>query len=201
MKIAIIGAGNVGGALGTRWAAAGHTILFGTRDPHSEKIQTLLQAAGPNASATTAEAAVATAEVVVLATPWSATQSVVESLDLAGKIVVDSTNPIAPGFTLAVGHESSAGELVAQWAPTANVVKAFNTTGYNNMLNPTYGGQSTTLFIAGDDAAAKQIVTELAETLGFDVADTGPLAMARYLEPLAMVQGHGRDIALKLVRR
>ncbi len=208
MQIAILGTGNVGQALGAGWARAGHAIIFGSRQPDSDKVRALLQAV-VGARAVAPQQAVAAAEVVVLATPWPAVQALVTSLHgWEGKLVIDATNPIAPGLQLAVGHTTSAAEMIAGWAAGARVVKAFNTTGANNMTNPIYGGESTTMFIAGDDADAKAIVTHLAQTLGFDVADVGPLSAARYLEPLALVwirlamaQGLGREIALKLVRR
>jgi predicted dinucleotide-binding enzyme len=205
MNIAIIGAGNVGRALGMRWAEAGHAVTFGTRDPDAEKARELAALAG--VAVATPGVAAAAAEIIVLATPWPVTYTVVEGLgDLTGKILVDATNPIAPGLQLDVGQTTSGAEEIAKRAPGARVVKAFNTTGYNNMLDPVYGGESTTLFIAGDDGAAKATVAELAETLGFDVADVGGLSTARFLEPLALAwislaMSQGREIAFKLVRR
>ncbi len=107
-----------------------------------------------------------------------------------------------------VGHTTSAGEQVAAWAAGAHVVKAFNSTGAGNMAAPDYGGQKPTMLICGDDAAAKQVVTRLAEELGFEAVDAGPITAARYLEPLAMlwitlayVRGFGPDIAFKLLKR
>lgn len=209
MKIAVIGTGNVGRALGTNWANKGHQVIFGSRDPHSEKVREVLAAAGSNASAAGVTEAGAAAEVVVLATPWNIIQYVVESLgDLSGKIVVDAINPIGPGFQLAVGSTTSGAEQIAGWAKGARVVKAFNTTGWETMADPIYHGEPATMFICGDDAEAKTVVTKLAEDLGFEVADTGPLVIARYLEPLAMVwihlamvQKQDRQMAFKIVRR
>lgn len=209
MKIAMIGTGNVGRALGTSWAKKGHQVIFGSRDPGSEKIREVLAAAGSNASGAGVTEAGATAEVVVLATPWNIVQQVVESLgDLSGKIVVDAINPIGPGFQLAVGSTTSGAEQIAGWAKGARVVKAFNTTGWETMADPIYHGEPATMFICGDDAEAKTVVTKLAEDLGFEVADTGPLSTARYLESLAMVwihlaivQKQGRQIAFKIVKR
>lgn len=209
MKIAIIGAGNVGRALGTNWASKGHEIIFGSRNPHSEKIREVLAAAGSNASAAGIAEAGAAAEVIVLATPWNSAEQVVESLgDLTTKIVVDAINPIGPGFQLAVGGATSGAEQIAGWAKGARVVKAFNTTGWETMADPLYLGQPATMFICGDDAQAKTVVTKLAEDLGFEVADTGPLSTARYVESLAMVwihlaivQKQGRQIAFKIVKR
>lgn len=208
MKIAILGTGSVGSALGKRWAAAGHEIIYGSRQPDSDKVQALLAAEGDIAAIDNATA-VSQAEVVVLAVPWSAAEAVVTAVaDWHNKILIDATNPIAPGLTLDVGHTTSGGEMVAQWAAGARVVKAFNTTGYNNMRNPDYGGRAAAMFIAGDDADAKTVVLNLTGQLGFDAIDAGNLAIARYLEPLAMLwinlamrQGLGREIAFTLARR
>jgi predicted dinucleotide-binding enzyme len=97
---------------------------------------------------------------------------------------------------------------VAEWAPGARVVKAFNTTGAGNIENPRYGAQTVTMFVCGDDPAAKAAVMSLAQDIGFEPVDTGPLTMARYLEPpamlwvsLAYVRGMGPNFALKLLTR
>ncbi|CAN5442804.1 NAD(P)-binding domain-containing protein [soil metagenome] len=211
MKITIIGSGRVGSALGTRWAAKGHQIIFGSRDPKSAKVQTLVQTIGINAHAGPIEIAAQTADVIVLATPWGdATAEAIKAAgDLTAKIVVDATNPIQEGFQgLALGGTTSGAEQVAEWAAGARVVKAFNATGAGNMLDPNYDGQATTLFICGDADEAKRIVTELGTELGFDVIDVGMLFMARTLEPLALlwvrlayVQGMGPNIAFKLLKR
>lgn len=210
MQIAVIGTGNVGSVLGTRWARSGHTVVFGSRHPQSEKTQHVVAGAGPNASAAAIADAAAGADVVVLATPWSGTQAALAATgDLSNTIVVDCTNPIKPDRAgLALGTDTSGGEQVASWAGGARVVKAFNTTGSGNMADPRYGDQAITLFLCGDDAEAKQTVAGLAETLGFDVVDAGGITAARYLEPLAMLwvhlaytQGHGPNIAFKLLRR
>ena len=209
MKIAIIGTGNFGGTLGSRWAKKGYQVVFGSRSPNSENAQRLLEAAGENASSVEVGDAAAGTDVVVIAVPWSVTQSTIEAAgDLAGKIVVDCTNPVAPGLQLALGTTTSGGEKVAEWAKGARVVKAFNTTGWENMADPIYGGEPTLMLICGDDADAKAAVAELTESLGFDAVDLGPLDTSRLLEPfalvwirLAMVQGLGRDVAFKLARR
>lgn len=209
MKIAVIGTGSVGRALGSGWARKGHQVLFGTRQPESEKVQALLAAAGGQTRAARPAAAAAGAEVIVLAVPYTAVAETVSSLgDVSGKILVDATNPIAPGLQLAVGATTSGAEEVAALAPGARVVKAFNTTGAENMADPVYHGEATTMFICGDDAGAKTAVARLAQDLGFQVADVGDLSKARLLEPLALVwislamqQGWGRNIAFKLVQR
>ncbi len=210
MKIAVIGVGNVGAVLSRRWAQNGHQIFLGVRDPHSEKVQKLLKTTLDNAQATSVVEAVAASEVVVLATPWEATAQIIAAAgDLSGKIVVDCTNPIKPNLDgLSIGLDNSAGELVAQWAKGAQVVKAFNSTGAGNMANPVYAAGRVTMYICGNEAEAKKVVAGLANELGFEAIDTGDLTMSRYLEPLAMVwiklayvQGLGADFALNVVRR
>lgn len=209
MKIAILGTGNVGQALAMGWLRTGHRVIFGSREPGGEKATALQVAFQGKVGIQVPAAAAVEAEVIVLAVPWNTVETVVKDLgDLGGKVLIDATNPIGPGFQLAVGKETSGAEQIQSWATHAHVVKAFNTTGTENMLDPIYDGQAITMFICGDDRAAKASVKQLAEDLGFAVADTGALATARYLEPLAMVwihlalvQKQGRDIALRLVKR
>lgn len=207
MKIGIIGAGNVGGALGRGWVRAGHAVTFGVRDAADPKVAKLREAGARAASV--AEAAKG-AEVVVLATPWEATEDAMrEAGDLAGKIVFDCTNPLLPQLAgLAHGDDTSGAEMVAGWATGARVVKVFNTTGANNMANPDFHGMAATMFYCGDDGEAKAAAHRLAADLGFDPVDAGALDQARLLEPLALlwirlayVQKQGRDIAFKLMKR
>jgi 8-hydroxy-5-deazaflavin:NADPH oxidoreductase len=210
MRIAIIGTGNLGGALGLRWAGAGHDVTFGSRNPASERPQELVRLGGGHTRAVSLAQAPREAEVIVLATPWGATEAVLRELGpVPGRILVDATNPLAPNLTgLTIGHGHSAAELVAGWSPGARVVKAFNTTGAGNITNPEYGSHAVTMFICGDDPAAKAAVMGLAQDIGLEPVDIGPLVMARYLEPLAMIwvtlaygRGMGPNIALKLLTR
>jgi predicted dinucleotide-binding enzyme len=213
MNLAIIGAGNVGGALGRAWAAkAGHDIVFGVRDPKAEKTQSLVKAIGPRARAGTTADAAASADVLVLATPWAATESAIRSMgNLKGKIVLDATNPLTrgpDGIGLEIGHAISGGEKVQGWAAGAAVFKTLNTTGFNNMANPVYHGVKSVMFVAGDDAANKPKVMELVGQLGFETVDAGPLRNARLLEAhamlwidLALARGQGRDFAFGILRR
>jgi len=206
MRIAIIGAGNVGRALATGWRRAGHEVQLGVRDPANPKYQGL-----PAPLAAPADAA-ARAEAIVLATPWPATEAAVRGLGtVAGKIVIDCTNPLGMGphgLGLVVGHDASAGELVAQWAAGAAVFKAFNTTGADNMADLSGYRVAPVMFVAGDDAARKPQVLGLARDLGFEAIDAGPLRIARLLEPFAMLwidqalnRGAGRDFAFAVVRK
>src|SRR5258708_442994 len=177
MNIVIVGAGNVGRALGAGWLKAGHKVPLAGRDTGSGNAAALTQ---QGFAIVAVKEAAAAAGVIVLALPWAALASVVKGLgSLAGKIVIDATNPLAPDMSLAVGHNDSAGETVARLAPGARVVKAFNTTGADNMADSSYGGSKLMMPIAGDDADAKTTVMSLARDLGFEPLDTGPLAMSR----------------------
>src|SRR5262249_23186695 len=150
----------------------------------------------------------ADAEVVVLATPWDGAEQAVRAAgDLAGKILIDCTNPVGPGLSHAA--PPSGAEHVARWAPGARLVKAFNTVGYNVMEQPRFGDRAADAYLCGDDAAAKHTVAELARELGFEAVDCGPLAKAALLEALALLwislarQGprSAREIAFSLLRR
>lgn len=210
MKIGIIGSGQVGGTLGTRWAAKGHNVTFGTRGGRSEAIGLLLRRAGPNGRSASIEDAVRDSDVLLLSTPWDSTQQALSGAgNLAGKILIDATNPLLPGLAgLSVGTTCSGAELVAQWASGAKVVKAFNSVGFNVMADPAFPQGNAVMFYCGDDAAANGVVANLVEELGFDAVDAGGLTAARLLEPLAMLwislalkQGFGREIGFQLMRR
>ena len=212
MKLAIIGAGNVGGALGANWVQKGHEVFFGVRDPKTEKTQALLKKIGAKARAGTAAEAAASADIIVLSTPWPATEAAVRSMgDIKGKIILDTTNPLtrgADGISLEIGHSISAGEKVQGWAAGASVFKTLNTTGFSNMANPVYNGVKSVMFDASDDVANKPKVINLVGDLGFEVIDAGPLRNARLLEAhamlwidLALARGQGRDFAFAILRR
>src|SRR5262245_33982629 len=209
MKIAILGAGSVGSTLGRSWAAKGHEVVFGARDPKSARVQDAVKSAGAKARAASLKDAAATAEVVVVATPYDAAQDALRAAGaLAGKVVIDATNPLKNDLSgLVVGHTTSAAETIAGWAKGAKVVKCFNTIGAEHMGHPKVAGQSATMFLCGDDAAAKKTAERLAQELGFEPVDAGPLRQARLLESLAMLwislahqQGLGTGIAFKLLR-
>jgi predicted dinucleotide-binding enzyme len=214
MNIGIIGAGNVGGTLGSRWAQKGHQVLFGVNDPKDNKVKALLLSAGSNARPASVNEVATMSDVVVLAIPWNAMQDVIQRAgNLEGKILIDATNPIEmspEGLSkgLVLGHTTSAAELVATWAKGARVVKAFNTTGWQNMANPNYGLDKVTMFLCGGDAEAKSVVAKLGEDLGFEMIDAGPITTARLLEPYAMLwihlaylQGLGPNFVFKVLKR
>jgi len=210
MKIAVIGTGNVGSTLGRRWANNGHQVVFCSRTPDSERVRGLVGASGPNASAAGVSEGVATSDVVVLATPWPAALASIEAAgNLQGKIVVDCTNALKEDLSgLSIGDGTSGAEQVAQRAKGAHVVKAFNTISSLTMADPLFGRERADLFLCGDDADAKRTVAQLAQELGFELVDAGPLRAARYLEYLAMLWVHlaykqnwGPNFIFKTVRR
>lgn len=205
MKIAIIGTGNVGGALATKWATAGHTILLGVKDSHAFKGAALLT--NPNTSVHPIQEAVKEAAVILLATPATAAVEVAQSLgDTSGKLIIDAMN-IVMGRGPA-GFNSTAEAILANTA-SRDVIKCFNTTGFNNMENTVYGTEKLDLFMAGDSAAAKQTVRQLALDAGFaECYDAGGSELFQLMEQfaffwinLAMRQGLGREIGFKLLRR
>lgn len=209
MRIAVIGAGNVGGTLGRRWSRAGHEVTFGVRDPESGKVADLLSKCAPGTRADTPAAAAAGAEVIVLAVWWDVVEEVIGALeDLAGKIVIDCTNPLDAELALTVGHTDSGGEAIARLAPGARVVKAFNTITWEAMADPDYAGRRATLFFCGGDETAAEIVGGLIRDIGLDPVHVGGLEMARCLEPLALlwitefrIRRPGSDYAFSLIER
>jgi predicted dinucleotide-binding enzyme len=195
MKIAIIGAGNVGGALGKAWAKAGHYIIFGVRNPGHGKTQPPLAEIGTGATAVTVPDAARTADIIVLATPWPAVADAIAAMgDIRGKVLIDCTNPLSlngdGSLSLSLGSTTSGGEEVEKLAAGAHVVKAFNTYGWENFSNSAYPNAAElkpVMFYCGDHDAAKETVHKLAADLGFEPVDTGGLGMARSLEPLALL--------------
>jgi predicted dinucleotide-binding enzyme len=209
MKIAIIGAGSVGGTLGRRWAELGHSVCFGVRNVGDADARALIGAINGDARLASPGDAAKDAEVVVLATPYAANAAAVTAAgDLSGKILIDVTNPIGANFSLAVGQTSSGAEEVAKLAPRAKVYKAMNQVGFEVMADPVFAAGKPVMFVAGDDAAGKKVVLELVSSLGFETIDAGELAIARLIEPYAILWIHlmarrnqGRNFAFSLLRR
>jgi NADPH-dependent F420 reductase len=210
MKIAIIGTGNVGSVLGRRLGAAGHEICFATRDPGSARIAQMIAADPEHCRAALLGSAVAGADVVIYAAPFDQAEPILTAIaDFHDAVLIDCTNPLNATFDgLQLGHTESAGQRVATFAPTARVVKAFNTTSVATMADPRYDGHIATQFYCGDDAEAKRIVASLITELGMEPVDAGPLRNATYLEATAMLYIHlairggwGGNCALKMLRR
>ena len=207
MRIGIIGMGNVGSALGRQWTKVGHDVTFGVRDPGNAQKQAV--ANDMNASLGSVHDA-ARGEAILLAVRWAAVPDALKAAgDLNGKVLLDCTNPVNADFTgLTMGHDTSAGEVIAKLEPRARVVKIFNTNGAKNMADTDYGPHRVSMFYAGNDAAANQLAAGLAADIGFEPIELGSLKYARLLEPLAMTwiilarqRGFGRDFAIDVVRR
>ncbi len=186
MRIAIVGAGNVGKSLSAAAVAAGHDVAVSATT--RENAEEAAAAAGARAAADNADA-VNGAEIVVLAVPHAAVADVANELGpaLAGKVVVDASNPLNTTFTDLVTVGTSSAEDLQRQLPDASVIKAFNTTLASRHSNPTEGDAPLDAFIAGDDAEAKAKVGELASSLGYRVIDAGSLRMARSLEEMAFL--------------
>ena len=187
MKVAIIGTGNVGSALGGTFARAGHEVTLAARDAGKAKL--VAAQVGATAAATPAEAA-RDADVVVLAVPYSVLDEVAMELagSAAGKVVVDVTNPLTPDYSgLATEGTRSAAEQLAERLPGAKVVKAFNTLFGAVQANPNAHGQPADVLVAGDDDDATSKVAELASSAGFRPVVAGPLDAARQMESLAFL--------------
>ena len=205
MQIAIIGTGNVGGALARHWANKGHQIFIGVRDLENFKGKALLD--NPNTRALPIQEAVQLAEVILLATPAMAAVEVAQSLgDTSSKIIIDAMNVVMGRGP--AGFSNTADAILAHTA-TRDVVKCFNTTGYNNMENPQYGDTALDLFVAGDSERGKAAAIQLAKDAGFaDCHDVGGNDKFQLMEQfaffwinLAMFRGLGREFGFKVVRR
>lgn len=184
MKFAIIGSGNVGSAITKGVSNAGHDAVVAS--PSEDSVKAV--AADLDVTATTSNhEAVTGADIVVLAVPFTAVEGIAAELrdDLTGKIVIDVTNPLADDLSGVATEATSAAELVAQAAPQARVVKAFNTVFAANQAEGAVDGVQLDGFVAGDDADAKQTVSDLLAQLGFRPIDVGGLSAARYLEGMA----------------
>ena len=187
MDIAIIGAGTVGTALATSFNRAGHNVTVASRDP--KDAGTLAAATGSTAALSNAAAA-ATADVIVLAVPFSSIPEIAAEIATAvgGKPVVDATNRMSFG---ADGPEidttSSNAEELAALLPDASVIKAFNTVLASHQSEPTAEGVQLDGYVAGDDESTKATVLQLVESMGLAPVDVGPLARARQLEGLAFL--------------
>lgn len=187
--IAIIGTGDVATALGPEFAAQGHTIVYGSRNPDSGKAQDLVEKTGGNASVTTQADSVRGADIVVLAVPGLLVREITESLgDLSGKIIIDPTNPLErDGLRLRHAVDTSNADIIQQAAPGAHVVKAFNTLNWKTMVDPASSGGPVSIPLAGNDRGAKQTVAELVESMGLEAIDVGGLENARWVEGMLIL--------------
>ncbi len=213
MKVGILGSGDVGKALGRGFVKHGHEVKIGTREPG--KLAEWAKEVGARGSVGSFADAAKFGEVVILATLWTGTHPAIElagAEHFKGKVVIDATNPLdfSHGMPprLALGHTDSGGEQVQRWLPHAHVVKAFNTVGNAVMVDPEFpGGIKPDMFIAGNDAGAKQKVTEILTEFRWNTLDLGGIEGARLLEPMCLVwvatafQGNHWYQAFKLLRK
>ena len=195
MKIAIIGAGNVGSALATSFGRAGHDVVIASREPADAG--TVGAASGARVATSNVDAA-ASADLVVLATPFTSAGEIAAEIGdaVAGKPVVDVSNRMAFGDDgPQIDTTSSNAEELAALLPRAHVIKAFNTLFAANQADPIADGIRLDGFVAGDDPVAKSEVLALVASIGLDPVDVGPLSRARQLEGMAFL-----NIALNATR-
>lgn len=212
MHIGILGSGGVAQALGTGFLKLGHDVKLGSREP--AKLKPWVAQAGKQASAGSLEETARFADIAVLATLWSGTESALKlagaPASLAGKLVMDVTNPLIYETgkmpRLALGHTDSGGEQVQRWLPQSKVVKAFNTVGHAHMVDPKFAGGPPDMFICGEDTSAKQVVAGFCKSFGWGVVDAGGIEGARLLEPLCILwveygmRNQSWDHAFRLLR-
>ncbi len=215
MKVGILGTGDVGKALAKGFAGIGYEVMIGSRDANGEKVQAIIKEVGAKTSAGTFADAAQFCDLAVISTLWSGTENAIKlagAENLAGKIVIDTTNPLdfSKGMPphLAIGHTDSAGEQIQSWLPDSKVVKAFNIVGNTDMVNPDFPGGAPDMFICGNDGDAKKKVTEILGAFGWSsVVDIGSMEGARLLEPLCIlwvlygVQSGGWRHAFKMLKK
>lgn len=209
MNITILGAGNMGSAFARQLTRAGHRVRITARNADKARAAA---AASPGAIASPPESALADSSVVIVATGYADAVPALQSLgSLAGKVVIDITNPLSADFmSLTIGHDTSAAEEIAKALPGAEVVKAFNTVFAQVLADGSAFsyGQTVPVFVASDSERAKQVAREIIQSIGFKPVDAGPLRNARYLEPVAGLNiylgygaGHGTAIAPAWIRK
>ncbi|HLX34624.1 MAG TPA: NAD(P)-binding domain-containing protein [Candidatus Limnocylindrales bacterium] len=197
MKIAIIGAGSVGGALAAALSAVGHSVVFGVRDPDSDKCRTALAGAPGSAAMLPAEAVVGADLVAFALRPDAVPETVAALPSMDGRVVIDAMN------RLGGDPARSTSQDLVELLPGARVIKAFNTIGFENLATARGRAVPAAMFVAGDDPEAKATVLALAAEFGFRAEDAGPLANAKALEEmvriwLALARQHGRRIGFAI---
>lgn len=187
MSIAVIGTGNMGAGLARLLASRGQDVVIGARDP--AKAAALATEIGHNVQGGGIAAAFRLADTVILALPFVSAADIFKAAgDVTGKILIDISNPLNADFqSLSIGHTTSAAEQIQGLAPTANVVKAFNTIFAQLLPLEARNGKTLQVFVAADDADAKAKVSTLIGQLGFEAVDAGALVSSRELEPIGMM--------------
>lgn len=194
MRVGVLGSGLMGGKLGTLFARAGHEVVF-SYARGEQKLKTLAREAQGNARAGTPGEAAREADALLLAVHWSRVDDVLKQAgDLTGKVIVSCSLPLnADNTELVVAHASSGAEALAKMAPKARVVSAFNTVPSEVLFSVFEAKGNATrpsLVYCGDDRSGKRVAAELIRDVGFDPVDAGPLRIARYTEPFALLVGH-----------
>jgi predicted dinucleotide-binding enzyme len=211
MKIAFVGYGQVGAPLADHLRRVGHDVTLAAKDPDSESARKAL-ARNANLRAAAPEDAARNAEVVFLATPFSANEAAVTAIadELRGKILVDCTNPVGPNLSHGLNNARSGSAMVQALAPDAKVVKAFTIYGFENFEDPAYPAYDVkpVMMYCGEDAAAKAVVGELIRQLGWEPLDVGGLDQALHLEHMTLlwvrmvrVNGHSPNMVWAVLRR
>lgn len=194
-RIAVIGTGDVGSALGPEFAALGHDVVYGSRDPSRDEVKALVERTGGSATATTSANAVIDADIVVLAVPGRLAARIAGDLgELSGKIIIDPTNHYERnenGIPVMLTLPSNA-EAIQAAAPGSMVVKAFNTLGWREMVDPDASGGPITIPLVGDSADAKARVASIIEAMDLEAIDLGPLSYAKYVEGMLIVWMNAR---------
>ncbi len=191
MNITIIGNGNMARGIGTRLVEGGHTVAIHAKDvTKGNELAAHLNTLTKTAGVTVAPIGSETDDIVIVATPYTEIENVAKEYDgLAGKIVVDITNPVDFNtFQLIPEPGQSGAQHVAELLPEAAVVKAFNTTLAGPLAAGNVEGKELDVFIAGDDGDAKMKVSEMVKSSGMRPVDVGPLANARHLEGFGLIQ-------------
>ena len=190
MHIAFLGHGNVGAPLADHLQRLGHEVTLATADPASDSVKKALE---KNAGLTTGpvERSLAAADVVFLATPFAANESLLRPLatTLSGKVLVDCTNPVGPGLTHGLGSTQSGSEFLQTLLPDTRVVKAFSIYGFENFEDnryPAYAVKPVMMFCR-NDAGAKGTVARLIEQLGWQPLDVGGVEQALHLEHMTLL--------------
>lgn len=190
MKIACIGYGNIGGALAEGFLELGHEVVLVARDPASPRLAAILGQI-PRLKAAPSDQALEGAGLVVLAIPFQACAEELPALAaaLAGKILLDCTNPVGPGLSHGLASKQSGSEYIQGLVPQAKVVKSFNVYGFENLpkADYPYDGVRAAMPIAGEDPSAKQVVAELAQALGWEPLDVGGIAQALHMEHMTLL--------------
>lgn len=188
MKIAFIGIGNVGYAIANNLSKKGHEIWVGSNDDNSKSVANVRQS-NPSFKIAIVQEAINNSDIVFLATPFQANETVLKGLVFHGKTLVDCTNPVGPGLTHGLNNVKSGSEFVQALAPDAKVVKAFSIYGFENFIDSSFLAYNVkpAMLIAGNVAQAKQQAGSLIEELGFQVIDTGALNQALHLEHMTLL--------------